>query len=108
MRRSASKSAWSPGGPSDPERCAPLEQVIGLEQTGQTEVVVSVEVGDVDVVDLDETGRVDHLALGALPASTRMRAPPDLISTHAVALRAEGTEPPVPRKTTERSMARQA
>jgi hypothetical protein len=52
---------------SDPERLAPLEQVIGLEQAGQAEVVVSVEVGDVDVVDLNETGRVDHLALGALP-----------------------------------------
>src|SRR4051812_11521162 len=32
-----------------------------------------------------------------------MRSPPMRTRTHAVALRALGTEPPVPRKTTERS-----
>ena len=57
-----------PGGPDDPQRRLPLHQVIGLEQPGQAQVVVGVEVGDVDLVDLDEPGRVDHLALGALPA----------------------------------------
>ena len=108
MRRSASNSPISPGGPTMRSGALPLQQVIGLEQPGQAEVVVGVEMGDVDVVDLDEPGRVDHLPLGPLPASTRIRLPPERISTQAVALRAEGTEPPVPRKTTERSMARQA
>ena len=56
-----------PGRPDDAQRPLPLQQVIGLEQPGEPEVVVGVEMGDVDVVDLDEPGRVDHLPLGPLP-----------------------------------------
>ena len=56
------------GGTDDPEGPLALQQVVGLEQARQAEIVVGVEVGDVDVVDLDEPGRVDHLPLGPLPS----------------------------------------
>jgi hypothetical protein len=56
-----------PGRADDPQRRLTLHQVIGLEQAGKPEVMIGVEMGDVDVVDLDEPGGVDHLPLGALP-----------------------------------------
>ena len=43
-------------------------EVVGLQQPRDAEVVVGVQVGDVDLVDLDEPGRALHLALRALAA----------------------------------------
>jgi len=61
------EEAMQPRRPDDPQGRLPLHQVVGLQQPRQPEVVVGVEVGDVDVVDLDQPGRVDHLPLGPLP-----------------------------------------
>ncbi len=57
-----------PGRPGDHKGLGPVLHVPGLEQAGQPEVVVGVQVGDEDVIDLDESRRALHLPLRALAA----------------------------------------
>ncbi len=55
-------------GPVDAERLGAVAEVVRLEQTRKAQEVVGVQVGEVNRVDVDESSRALHLALGALAA----------------------------------------
>ena len=50
------------------ERLRAVVEVIGLQQAGQAEAVIQVEVGQIELVELNQTGRKPQLALGTLAA----------------------------------------
>ena len=91
--------------PVDRQRLLAGGQVIGLEQPRQAEDVVGVEVGEVDLVDLGQARASAAAGAASLRRSrTSAACRPATSITLAVERRAEGTEPPVPRKIAERSM----
>ena len=57
-----------PRRPDHPQRALAIVEVVGLQQPRDAQVMVGVQVGDVDLVDLHEPGRALHLALRALAA----------------------------------------
>ena len=52
----------------DRQRLVAVGEVVGFEQAREAEEVIGVEVGQVDLVELDEAERALHLALGPLAA----------------------------------------
>ncbi len=59
----------------DHQRQIAVEQVVGLQQPRQAEEVVGVEVGEVDLVDLDQPQRALHLPLRPLAAVEQQPLP---------------------------------
>ncbi len=103
----AVEEVGQPRRPVDDQRLLAVLHVPGLEQAREAEVVVGVQVGDEDLLHLDEPGRALHLPLRALAAVEQQPVAAAADEHRAVLRRADGTEPPVPRKIASRSIAPQ-
>ena len=88
------------------QRHLAVGQVIGFQQPRQPQHVVGVEVREVDLVDLGQPQRALHLPLRPFAAVEQQPLPAARDQHAAVERRAEGTDAPVPRKVTARSIAR--
>ena len=102
----AREQRLQPGRAVDRQRPLARAQVERLEHPDQPEPVVEVEVGDEDRVELRQPDRAQELLLGALAAVEQ-----DPVAARRAAgspgspRRAVGTEPAVPAKKSERSIA---
>ena len=88
----------------DRQRALAVAQAEGLQQPGQTEPVVDVQVGDEDVGQIAEADRAQQLALRALAAVDQDPLRPRRTSSAGSPRRALGTDPAVPANITENSI----
>ena len=98
-----------PGRPVNRQRPLAAAQVEGLQQPGQAEPVIGVEVGQED---LGQVGQADRARPADAGSPRRSRTgsdrPPDARARAGSPRRAVGTEPAVPAKNIERSMREQS